>query len=508
LRALRWLVIAGLAAGCGADATGGGAEPTADPGGLPGPDNNDNLYPVSSLGATEGALYQDVAADAGYVYGCTGNAGLTVAARAEDWSLSTIATVALPDAKGCRAVTTSMDGGVFVTGQSDLGGSYIAEIGAGTGTVLASLHLPTDSVESIEASATHVFVMLGESGIKVLGRNDGALAEVGALPSGFDQALGAALWYGAAAEGETPTASRLIVANGLSGLAVVDISDPAAPSIVSTNKTYGTARRVVMRDDTAYVAQAGGGISALDMSSDSPFPPLSSWSTHGSSVDVAIDPDGNVFVANLGDLCVLDGSDPTALTLTGSERIPAGSNPRVVGVAIDAGAGYAAEWNGLWTYGYAAGLDAADIHLTKNAVDFGLVSLKKGKGIIVTNLGNDTLEIDAVAVVDADGNPHPDFQIEVEKNSFPPGDKGLLELTFEPVDDSEVQAWAELSTNDPDEPLVRIPLTANMISGYQVGAPFDPDGELVFSEYKTGNDLTVKGQYSGSVVLLVWFASW
>ncbi len=514
MKKLTWLFAASLVVGCGGDGGSGPgtAEPVEDPGGLPGPVGNDNLYDLSNIASTDGALYQDVAAAAGFVYGCTGNAGITVAARGEDWGLTVLGTATVPDAKGCRTMAIARDGGVFATGQSDLGGSYLAQLEPGTTEVIASTVVDY-SIESIAASSTHVFVLRGEEGLTIFGRNDGGLAEVGSLAAGFDQALGAAVWYEEVpepAEGEEaaepPAPTRIVVANGLSGLVVVDITDPTAPSIASTNKTYGTARRLVMRGDMAYIAQAGGGVSVLDMGSSAPFPPLASWSTHGSSVDIALTGD-ILYVANLGDLCVVDAD---SMELMGTERIPVeAGNPRVVGVDTDAGAGYAAEWNGLWTYAYAEGIEAPDIELSKTSVDFGLVSLKKGKGIIVKNLGHDTLEVLAdPRVVDAAGDPHPDFSVDIEKDKFPPGQKGLLELTFEPANADPVEAWIELETNDPDEALVRIPIVANKLDGYQVGAVFDPNGELVFQEYKTGNDVTVKGDYAGKVVLMVWFASW
>lgn len=496
------LLVALLLGGCASASGGGGGggDPAPEPGTLPAPEGNDSVYSLSNLAAAEGALFQDVEVQEGTVYACTGNAGLRVAARAEDWSLSTVADVAFPDAKGCRSLASAPDGAVFASGQSDLGGSFLSTLTAGTGEPTSTVHLPDRSIESIAASETHVYATAGETGLIVFGRNDGELAEVGTLPGGFDQALGVAVW----------TDSRVVVANGLSGLAIVDVSDPTAPAIEKSFATFGTARRLALQGDYAFVAKAAGGVSVYDLTESKPTS-FSTWLDHGSAVDVALGPDSRVYVANLEDLCVLDATDLGDMHLVGSERIPTPSGtPRVVAVSADAGAAYAAEWSAIWTYAYAAGLEAADIHLGKTSIDFGLVDpdVWVGKGIIVKNLGNVDLEISELKVIDAEGAEHPAFSAEFEKGTIDVGQKALLSINFEPTTDDEVEVWAQFATNDPDESLVRIPITANKIDGYQIGAKFDDAGELVFQEYKTGNDVTYKGEYAGKVVVMAWFASW
>lgn len=486
-----WALAFALAVGCGSESKTGDTVPT---GGVPGPEGSDGFYTVSDLAAQEGALLQDIAVSEDTIYGCTGGHGLMVAKRVGWTGLELVGYVTFTDGKGCRAVTVAPDGALFATGQADAGGSFVASLEPGTGNVQSSVVLPGLTIESMVASETHVFTALGEGGITILGRSGGGLAEVSTLANGFEQALGIALWDN----------KRIVVANGLAGLAVVDVSDPAAPKISDSIEAYGTARRVQMVGDHAYVAGATGGVAVYDMTSNKPYPPLSSWSTHASSVDLAVTAGGLVYVANIEDVCVLDGSDPGQVTFLGSEFVKPhfGKNGRTVSVDVVDEVGYAAEWSGMWGVAYAPGLAAPDVHLSKIALDFGLVSLKKGKGIVVQNLGDEPLELSEWTV------NHPDFTIDLDQKTLLPGKTAFLEITFVPADGEPVEAMATVQTNDPDETTLNIPLTANKIDGVQVGAPFDPNSEMIYDQYKTGNQVTVKQEYAGKVVVLVYFASW
>lgn len=511
-----WLLapLAAAAVACGGDT--GSSAPGEDPNKQPDlviPDGDDNLVPQGSVAATEGALYQAVAADAGYLYGCTGSNGLHIA---EIQSATNIVTVQqgaqIPGAKGCTDIAVATDGTIVFIGQAEAGGSLVALMAPGAHGETISL-LGTAAIdgmaESVIANDTHVFVARGETGITIFGRNDGALAEVGSLSGGFDQALGLDLWCHSK-DVENPDdpgiCNRLVVANGLSGAVVVDISDPTKPVIDTAFDTYGTARRVAIVQDYAMIATVAGGVGAYDLTSSKPYPPTSSWTTHGSAVDLAATEAGVLYVANLGDLVVVDATDPGALQFMASEQIAPyeGSIARVVGVDTDSSLGYAAEWSGLWSYAYVAGRTAPDIHLAKLSLNFGLVTLKKGKGIVIENLGTEPLEIWDVQTT------HGDFTADIgqAKLTLKPGGKGLLEINFEPKDDQPVEAYVTMKTNDPDEAEISIPLVANQITGAQVGAKFDPTAELIYDEYKTGNEVTVKSEHAGKVVLLAYFATW
>jgi len=477
------LIAAVLTLGCG-----GTAEEAP-----PALNSADNLQPIGQVGTVEGALYSGLATTGGLVYGCTAQHGMRIARIEENRTLSTVVErVDVPDGEGCRALAVAPDGALFVAGESTSGGSWIASVATdGTGTMTPAALTSAGLIETLAASDTHVFAVLGNGGLRIFGRNDGLLDEVGALEAGFDQALGVAVW------GE-----QLVVANGLAGVVLVDISDPSKPSLGNSVNTAGTARRVTVSENTAFVADVGGGVSAFKLNG-STIQRIDTWDTHGSSVDLAMGASGMLFVANLEDLVVLDASDPSSLQLAATDVIPSddGSPGRIVAVSVDQSTAIAAEWSGLWTYDFQPGKNVPDIHVSKPAVDLGLVSLKKSKGLIVQNLGTAVLEITSFSV------DHDDFSIDLDSDRLGPGKKALLEVSFEPTDTEPVDAVLTLITNDPDEGTVHIPLRANTPGGIQVGAPFDPNNDRVFTEYITGNGVTVGDQYPGKVVILAWFGT-
>ena len=55
------------------------------------------------------------------------------------------------------------------------------------------------------------------------------------------------------------------MADGYSGLRVIDVSDPAHPTEVGSWDT-GTGRRVAVSGTYAYVAAGGGGLRVIDVS--------------------------------------------------------------------------------------------------------------------------------------------------------------------------------------------------------------------------------------------------
>lgn len=499
-RGLIWLAVGWLSA-CASQGEGTESGPDGPDEGTDGteitiPDNGDNLVALSSAKGPEGVLFQAIAVSNGYVWACTGAHGLHVSKIGGGASLSVaVEQGSLGDAQGCRDVRAAPDGAVFVAGQS-AEGSFLSQIDNTPGDDVSVLSTAKVDglVESIVASDTHVFAAVGEGGLRIFARGDGSLTEVAHLAAGFDQTLGVALWG----------ADKLVVANGLSGLVVVDIADPASPKILDSHEAYGTSRRVEMVGDHAYVASVAGGIGIYNLAANKVYPPMGGWATHGSSIDLTV-ADGKIYVANLDDLCVLDASNPAKPVLLGSERVGAtgASNPRVADIAVHNGVAYVAEWSGIWSYSYVADREAPDIHLSKTSLDFGIVGLKKGKGIIIKNLGQEALTIESVSVT----NELFSFDDEDAKKILP-GDTGFLQVVFEAVDDEPVEGFLVMKTNDPDEAEIKMPLKANSLDGIQLGAPFDNDGELIYQEYKNGNNITVKQAHAGKVVLLAYFATW
>jgi hypothetical protein len=115
------------------------------------------------------------------------------------------------------------------------------------------------------------------------------------------------------------------VADGSSGLQVIDISDPTSPSFAGTYYTPGGAVGVAISGDYAFVADQNAGLQVIDIS-DPTTPSLAgSYDTPGNAKDVAISGD-YAFVADYSaGLVVIDISDPTTPSLAGSYDTPGNS---------------------------------------------------------------------------------------------------------------------------------------------------------------------------------------
>jgi hypothetical protein len=258
--------------------------------------------------------------------------------------------------------------------------------------------------------------------------------------------------------------------------------------------------------DLAYVASVNVGVGTYDLNSKAAKPRIASWPTHGSSLALDISETGYLYVANWEDLVVLDISDPYAIDFLASE-VPAtadSGSPHVVDVSTVGDVAYVAEWTGIWSYIFVEGRSAPDIRVSKPSLNFGYVKATfKGKGLLIDNLGDEDLVISSLV------SNNPEFEIDPLELIVEPYDTGFVEVKFTVVNPEESsKGTLTLETNDPDEKTVVIPLYANIFDGVQLGGPFKQDPDLVYTEMKTGNQVTVKQKLHGSVVLLAYYATW
>ena len=491
-------VLLSFGLGCGASAGGGKSG-----GGTAVPEGDDDIAPMSELVGVEGTLFNGITADADHVYACTGQHGLRVASV--DGSALKVVTdgAKFPEGDGCFEVTVGPDGKIWAIGprRGEPGGWIAAFAPGASGATISPLVTGGTDVlaDSLLVTDTHAFVALGPEGLAVF-QIDGETLKPVATLGGFEQALGLAI-----------SGDRLFVANGRSGVAEVDVSDPTKPAIVNETKVPGaTVRRLAVDGDRLYAA--GLAIAAgLDISGDTPALLTPTWESHASATDVAVSGGGLVFLANTEDLVVLDGSGG-APTLVGSELLPSQTKARarVISVAAIGSLAIAAEWSALWSLASAIDRPVPDMRLDRLSIDFGVANLKKGKGIVVQNLGDEPLDIAELSI------DNPLFEVnlaipglsDATSGTIEPGGKELIQVSFEPADDQPATALLTVKSNDPDEGTVTIKITANAGSGAQVGRPVDPNSEMVFVDSLTGNDVTLTERFNGKAVLMVYFATW
>ncbi|MDK2811914.1 MAG: hypothetical protein PWQ78_124 [Petrotoga sp.] len=106
------------------------------------------------------------------------------------------------------------------------------------------------------------------------------------------------------------------VANDQNGLVIVDISDPASPKEVGHYDTAGWAWGVYVKDNYAYVADTDNGIVILDISN--PYSPkeVGHYNTAGLARSVYVKENYAYVADDFNGLVIVDISNPKNLTLT------------------------------------------------------------------------------------------------------------------------------------------------------------------------------------------------
>jgi hypothetical protein len=122
------------------------------------------------------------------------------------------------------------------------------------------------------------------------------------------------------------------------GLEIVDVSDPAAPETVADIAVEGLATKVAVSNGLAAVADetGGGPVQFFDITDPASPSPLGQLATTGIAQALAIEGDRAYVADHLNGLLVVDVSDPTAPTITGSVLGGSGTIPRgVQGLNVD-----------------------------------------------------------------------------------------------------------------------------------------------------------------------------
>ena len=143
-------------------------------------------------------------------------------------------------------------------------------------------------------------------------------------------------FYGVAISGDCAYA-----ADGGSGLKVIDISDPASPTLVGSCSTPGMADQVVISGDYAYVTDGLVGLQVIDIANPASPTIVGSCNTPGYAHGLAISGD-YAYVADEGTgLQVIRIANPASPTIVGSYDTPGSA----WGVAISGDYAYVADGN-------------------------------------------------------------------------------------------------------------------------------------------------------------------
>ena len=162
---------------------------------------------------------------------------------------------------------------------------------------LPVLQEPGVSYEGLDAGNGHIYVAQRQKGLAIYKRDaDKGFARVGT----FTELNNA---WGVRVRGTTA-----FVSDGLAGLAIVDVADPAKPKLVGRVATGGQARGLALDRNTAYVAAGSAGLVIVDISRLAAPRVIGRAETPGSAVRVDYS-GGRAYVAAWNDARVYDVAD-------------------------------------------------------------------------------------------------------------------------------------------------------------------------------------------------------
>ncbi len=284
------------------------------------------------------------------------------------------------------------------------------------------------------------------------------------------------------------------IADTTLGLVPVDLSVPLQPRLEAAVPSAVGAWDLDADETHVFVAAGHSGILVYDRS-DPSEPELVAHLDDVGSI-VGIDVDGDVLAAvSHHDLVLFDVSDRTSPLSLGKQA----NNQFGLAVQIAGDQVHVADWGllSVWNVDTTVRSPEADFQAS-------VIYFHEGGGthsMEVTNLGADTLELVGASVSDDR------VSMTASGQALEPGESTEVAITFAETDeDATLEASLCLATNDPDEPVVEIPLLTTSVEGLaeQAVGQVAPDFTL---ESIDGESHRLSDQL-GSPVVLIYFATW
>jgi len=206
-------------------------------------------------------------------------------------------------------------GDIYATAVS---GNY-AYVGQGQHLVVLDISNPSqpfelgrihtiDITSDIKISGSYAYVTSDNGGLVIVDISDPAAPTLaGSYDTGY--ALGVAV-----------SSNYAYVADDENGLVIIDISNPAAPTLAGSYDTAGYAKGVAVSGNYAYVADHHNGLVIIDISNPAVPTLAGSYDTAGYAFGVAVS-GSYAYVASNNGLVIVNVNNPAAPTLTGSYGI-------------------------------------------------------------------------------------------------------------------------------------------------------------------------------------------
>ena len=285
--------------------------------------------------------------------------------------------------------------------------------------------------------------------------------------------------------------NHLYVANGRFGLSVIDIS--AAPVEIATLDLPGLANDIEVDGNTAYLSLAAEGIASIDISNPASPSLLDVEPTKGNAFSMGL-VGTTLAVGAYTRLETYDVSDPSDIRLNAWEGTPVWAMGAGAGVTSSGDTVFVvADWEGMLVY--SPGIDALpDIDVHPTQLDFGPVWGSRDTIVTVLNTGGGTLNVLAMSTPSG-------FSATPSSFSVAPG--SAQEVTVSATGSAQVNGEIRYFSDDPDESTVDQPTFKNSTLFPAIGS-IAPEFTLSGTD---GNTHTLS-DYRGRVVYLEFGANW
>jgi hypothetical protein len=289
---------------------------------------------------------------------------------------------------------------------------------------------------------------------------------------------------------------RLYVADDTGGVAIVDVSTPSAPVLLSHVALGGSVKHVTIGDGMLFASAGSSGIHVLSLADPDHPALLSTFDTPGSAVMSEYD-NGHLYVADWNEVRIVDVGDGTAPKLLGTETVPSKTFTRVLALAALDDRAFVGEWSALYSYQLFPDKVAPDIALVTPTLLFPQTPAggESALSLVVANEGPQPLRIESIQGTD-------ELVPLVDSLVVPSGGKDYIEVRFRPATSGAVEADLVLTTDDPDETVVKVYASGNQ-PGLQVG---DQLPSWSWLDLQSGQTITTSGLL-GDVVVLSYFAT-
>ena len=193
--------------------------------------------------------------------------------------------------------------------QVEVNGDYTAALNIEVlDRIIATVNTPGSALDvALSPDGTKAFVADGSSGLQIIDITDPVTSyTIGSVDTPYD-ARSVLL---------SSNGTKAYVADAYSGLQIIDVTDPVAPYIIGSVNTPGYARNIALSSDSTevFVADSASGVQIIDVSDPAMPSLISSVDSLNYVYDVTMSPDGlSAYVADSGRLQLIDVADPLAV---------------------------------------------------------------------------------------------------------------------------------------------------------------------------------------------------